>query len=95
MYHVKQLQDLLKKAIEHNGFSMVEILTQCPTYFGRKNKKGSAVDMLLSFKDGTVPIGSEKKLENPELIERGIFVDKELPEYCQAYEKMVEIATGK
>ena len=95
VYHVKQLQDLLKKAIQHNGFSMVEILTQCPTYFGRKNKKGSAVDMLKSFKDGTVPIGSEKKLENPELIERGIFVDKELPEYCQAYEKVVEIATRK
>lgn len=95
VYHVKQLKDLLKKAIQHNGFSMVEILTQCPTYFGRKNKKGSAVDMLLSFKDGTVPIGSEKKLENPELIERGIFVDKQLPEYCEAYEKMVEIATGK
>jgi len=95
VYHVKQLQDFLKKAIQHNGFSMVEILTQCPTYFGRKNKKGSAVDMLTSFKDGTVPIGSEKKAENPELIERGIFVDKELPEYCQSYDKVVEIATGK
>ena len=95
VYHVKQLQDFLKKAIQHNGFSMVEILTQCPTYFGRKNKKGSAVDMLKSFKDGTVPIGSEKKAENPELIERGIFVDKDLPEYCEAYEKVVKIATGK
>lgn len=95
VYHVKQLQDFLKKAIQHNGFSMVEILTQCPTYFGRKNKKGSAVDMIKSFKDGTVPIGSEKKLENPELIERGIFVDKEVPEYCEAYDKVVEIATGK
>jgi len=95
VYHVKQLQDFLKKAILHNGFSMVEILTQCPTYFGRKNKKGSAVDMLKSFKDGTVPIGSEKKAENPELIERGIFVDKDLPEYCEAYEKVVKIATGK
>ncbi|MGI9568437.1 MAG: 2-oxoacid:ferredoxin oxidoreductase subunit beta, partial [Desulfobulbia bacterium] len=90
-----QLQSLLKKAIQHNGFSMVEILTQCPTYFGRKNKKGSAVDMIQSFKDGTVPIGSEKKAENPELIERGIFVDKKLPEYCEAYDKVVEIATGK
>lgn len=95
VYHVKQLQDFLKKAIQHNGFSMVEVLTQCPTYFGRKNKKGSAVDMLKSFKDGTVPIGSEKKAENPELIERGIFVDKDLPEYCEAYEKVVKIATGK
>lgn len=90
VYHVKQLQGLLKKAIQHNGFSVVEILTQCPTYFGRKNKKGTAVDMLNAFKDGTVPVGSEKKKENPELIERGIFVEKESPEYCQAYAAMLE-----
>ncbi len=95
VYHVKQLQSFLKKAIQHNGFSMVEVLTQCPTYFGRKNKQGSAVDMLNSFKDGTVPIGSEKKLKNPELIERGIFVEKTLPEYCQAYDEVVKRATGR
>ncbi len=95
VYHVKQLQSFLKKAIQHNGFSMVEVLTHCPTYFGRKNKKGSAVDMIQSYKDATVPIGSEKKKENPELIERGIFVEKLLPEYCEAYEKVVERATAR
>ncbi len=95
VYHVKQLQGFLKKAIQHKGFSMVEVLTHCPTYFGRKNKKGSAVDMIKSYKDATVPIGSDKKKENPELIERGIFVEKQLPEYCEAYEKVVARATGR
>jgi len=95
VYHVKQLQDLLKKAISHNGFSVLEVLSQCPTYFGRKNKKGSAVDMLNSFKDGTVPVGSEKKKAHPELIERGIFVEKDAPEYCQAYAEMVGRASGR
>jgi 2-oxoglutarate ferredoxin oxidoreductase subunit beta len=95
VYHVKQLQSLLKKAIKHNGFSVVEILTQCPTYFGRKNKKGTAVDMMMSFKENTVPVGSEKKLKNPELLERGIFVEKELPEYCQAYDQLLDRVTGK
>jgi len=90
VYHVKQLQSLLKKAIAHKGFAVVEVLTQCPTYFGRKNKKGSAVDMLNAFKDGTVPVGSEKKKQNPELIERGIFVEKQLPEYCESYNQMLE-----
>jgi 2-oxoglutarate ferredoxin oxidoreductase subunit beta len=90
VYHVKQLQSLMKKAIAHNGFAVVEILTQCPTYFGRKNKKGSAVDMLNAFRDGTVPVGSEKKKQNPELIERGIFVEKQLPEYCESYNQMLE-----
>ena len=95
VYHVKQLQGFLKKAIQHKGFSMVEVLTHCPTYFGRKNKKGSAVDMIQSYREATVPIGSEKKKENPELIERGIFVEKQLPEYCEAYEKVVARASGR
>ena len=73
---------------------MLEVLTQCPTYFGRKNRKGSAVDMMNNYRDTTVPIGSDKKKENPELIERGIFVDKNLPEYCQAYAELVERASA-
>jgi 2-oxoglutarate ferredoxin oxidoreductase subunit beta len=56
---------------------VVEILTQCPTYFGRKNRMGTAVDMLNWYKDNTTPIGSKAKQENPDLIERGIFVQKE------------------
>jgi len=95
VYHVKQLQSLIKKAIEHNGFSVLEVLTQCPTYYGRKNKKGSAVNMIQSYRDMTVPVGSAKKQDNPELIERGIFVDRDLPEYCEAYAEMVERAVGK
>jgi 2-oxoglutarate ferredoxin oxidoreductase subunit beta len=95
VYHVKQLQSLIKQAISHNGFSVLEVLTQCPTYYGRKNKKGSAVDMITAYRDTTVPIGSEKKQANPELIERGVFVDIDLPEYCEAYAEMVGRATGR
>ena len=95
VYHVKQLQSFLKKAIAHNGFSVVEVLSQCPTYFGRKNKKGSAVDMMNNYRDTTVPIGSEKKKENPALIERGIFVEKDSAEYCQAYAELVERASAQ
>ncbi len=87
--HVDQLSDLIKKAIAHEGFSMVEIFSQCPTYFGRKNKQGGAVDMLKMFKEITTPVGSKKKQDHPELIERGVFVDRELPEYCRAYDQVI------
>ncbi len=56
-YHVHQITELIRDAILHEGFSVVEILTQCPTYFGRKNKLGSAVDMMESMKSMTTPIG--------------------------------------
>ncbi len=91
-YHVKQITDYIKQAILHEGFAVVEILSQCPTHFGRKNKEGSAVDMMKRYKEVTTPIGSKAKQENPDLIERGIFVQKERPEYCKEYEKMVERA---
>jgi 2-oxoglutarate/2-oxoacid ferredoxin oxidoreductase subunit beta len=91
-YHAQQLSDVIKQAITHKGFSVVEILSQCPTYFGRKNKEGSAVDMLERMKDITTPIGSKAKKENPDLIERGVFINEEKPEYCSEYKKIIERA---
>ena len=91
-YHVQQLTKLLREAILHEGFSVVEVLTQCPTYFGRRNKQGGAVDMMKWLKDNTTPVGSKAKEDNPALIERGIFVQKELPEYCKAYDQVIERA---
>jgi len=91
-YHARQITDLLKAAILHEGFSVVEVMSQCPTYFGRKNRLGSAVDMVERFKKITTPIGSKAKREHPELIERGIFVQKETTEYCSAYDEVIEKA---
>ncbi len=91
-YHIKQMTDIIRQAILHEGFSVVEILSQCPTYFGRKNKAGDAVDMIQYFKNNTTSIGSKAKKENPDLLERGIFVQKEMPEYCSEYAKVVQKA---
>ena len=65
-YHVQHLAKILKQAILHEGFSVVEVMSQCPTYFGRKNRAGSAVDMVESYKRNTTPIGSKAKQKNPE-----------------------------
>jgi len=94
-FHVKQMADLIRKAIVHEGFSVVEILSQCPTYFGRKNKIGAADDMVKWFKNQTTAIGSEKKKKNPELIEVGLFTERERPEYCSEYDKIIERAQGR
>lgn len=91
-YHVKQMADIFKKAILHKGFSVVEVLSQCPTYFGRRNKLGSASDMMEYFKTNTTPAGSKAKQTNRDLIERGIFVQKDMPEYCSEYDKILEMA---
>ena len=93
-FHVKEIVSLLKKAYLHKGFSVVEILTQCPTYFGRKNKYGGPVEMLQWYRDNTALIGSKKLEENPGLIARGVFVDREAPEYCEQYDALIARVQG-
>jgi len=93
-YHAKEATQYLKKAITHKGFSVVEILSQCPTHYGRKNKEGDAPDMLDVYKNTTAKIGSKALEQNPDLIPRGIFVDEQRGEYCELYDKLIEKAMG-
>ena len=94
-YHAAEAVTYLKKAIQHKGFSVVEIMTQCPTYYGRKNKKGDAVSMLKWLKEITGKLGSKELEDNPSLIARGIFVDEDKPEYCSEYHKIIERASRR
>jgi len=92
-FHVTSMIKIIEKAIKHKGFSVVDVLSQCPTYYGRKNKFVSAVEMLNYYKTHTTPVGSKEKDKDPELIERGIFVQEELPEYCEEYDKVIQKAS--
>ncbi len=94
VFHANEIKNYIKKAITHKGFSVVEILTQCPTYFGRKNNQKNAPDMMEHYRDNTTTIGSKAKQENPHLIERGIFVETVKNEYCENYEKILQTAMG-
>jgi 2-oxoglutarate ferredoxin oxidoreductase subunit beta len=87
-YHVKEMIDILKAAILHKGFSVVEIMSQCPTYYGRKNKLGGAVEIMKAFQEETVKAGSKKRKHSPELIQRGIFVQEDQPEYVESYQDL-------
>ncbi len=93
VYHANECKDLIKKGISHKGFSVIEILTQCPTHYGRKNKEGDAIQMMEGYKTNTAKIGSKKLKKNPDLIQRGIFVENtDIPEYCEAYDQIIEKA---
>ncbi|MDL2315987.1 2-oxoacid:ferredoxin oxidoreductase subunit beta [Desulfovibrio sp. OttesenSCG-928-A18] len=94
-FHVKEIGSIIKKAVQHKGMSVVEIFVQCPTYFGRKNKIGDAVQMLEQYRDRTAPLGSKKLEADPSLIARGIFKDEQRPEYCEEYAKIIARAQGK
>jgi len=90
-YHVQEMKDIFVRAIRHRGFSVVEVMSQCPTYFGRRNKSGDAADMMLYYKDNTAPIERRSKDGEGKIL-RGVFIDRDRPEYCIEYEKTIEKA---
>ncbi len=91
-YHVRQLSNLIQQALMHKGFSVVEVITHCPTTYGRRNKIPDPVDMMKWEKEIAVPIEKAKNMKPEELegkIITGILVQKELPEYCEQYEEII------
>jgi len=92
-YHASQLIKLIEKAIENKGFSLVDAISVCPTYYGRKNKKGSAVDMLCELKDSTIDVKVAEKLpldKQKDKLLIGEFKNTTEPEYTAEYEKIIE-----
>ena len=55
-YHAREMTAILAEAITHRGFSVVEVLSQCPTYYGRKNARGDAVQMMEHYRDNAVQV---------------------------------------
>lgn len=94
-YHVKETQKLLAAAIAHQGFSLVEVLSQCPTYYGRKNRLGDAAAMMKQYREITAPQGSPKAQADPRIIERGILMQQERTEYAEAYERLIQSRPGE
>ena len=50
-FHAQMLTDLIVKGIQHKGFSLIEAVSACPTSFGRQNKMGGPVEMILWQRD--------------------------------------------
>ena len=93
-YHAKQMTDYVKKGIQHKGFALIEGMSTCPTYYGRKNKKGGAVGLLEGLKNTFVDIKVKDKLA-PEKLEGKLFMGEFKntiePEYNEQYNKIMEM----
>jgi len=51
---VRQLERSTKEAILKKGFSFVEIISPCPTYFGRQNRQPTGLDQMRYYRANTV-----------------------------------------
>ncbi len=92
VYHVQQLDKLIVSALQKKGFSVVEILTPCPTAYGRRNKQATPVDMMNWLKDNVVLKDKLDKMAEDEKtgkIASGVLWDVEKPEFTAEYDKLM------
>ncbi len=93
VYHATQLETYIRKAILKKGFSLVEVLTPCPTAYGRRNREGTAVDMLNLQKEGSISVARAKNMSAEEIGDKiitGVLVDEDKPECRSEYQKMID-----
>jgi 2-oxoglutarate ferredoxin oxidoreductase subunit beta len=91
-WHAAPMEKLIKQALEHKGFSVVEIMAGCPTGYGRKNKLSSPTAMIEWQKEASVPVAKWDALSAEEKAEKfpvGVLHQEEKPEFVESYDANV------
>ena len=99
MLDPKRLEKIFVKAIEHRGFSLLDILANCHINLGRKNKMVSAIDNLQWIDDITMPAKKYNELSEEEqlnILPTGILKqDTKAREYCDMYQEVIDSHQGR
>ncbi|MFO7915670.1 MAG: 2-oxoacid:ferredoxin oxidoreductase subunit beta [Candidatus Krumholzibacteriales bacterium] len=98
VYHTRQCEKMIKQALEKDGFSLVEILTPCPTAYGRRNKIANPVKLMEWLRDNTVSVNKWEKMSPEERegkIRIGVLADFEKLEFTSEYRKLSERVQGE
>ena len=87
------LKQVIKKSFQHNGFSVVEVISNCHINLGRKNNMKDPISMSRWIADKTVTQAQFEKMSAQEQKTKhpvGIFVeDRERLEYTELYYKHI------
>jgi 2-oxoglutarate/2-oxoacid ferredoxin oxidoreductase subunit beta len=96
-YGYTQLARLIAGGIAHEGFSLVEAMASCPTYYGRQNKPADPSAMLLLQKERAVPAEryEVKGGRDQERYPVGVLHHVERQEYGAAYEEVIARAQAR
>lgn len=93
--HVRMLTMSIKKLLQREGFSFIEVVSPCPEIFGRRNKMRTGLEMMEWFRKASVieNFSDPAKAEiTAEKIVVGEFVDVEKPTYEKLlHSKMAQI----
>ena len=80
----------IKDGLKNPGFSFIEVVTLCPTYFGRKNKLKTPLAMVEYIKERTVFKSAADRMREKDLEDKivvGEFANKQREEFTEILEK--------
>jgi 2-oxoglutarate ferredoxin oxidoreductase subunit beta len=87
-YHAKKTENLIKKALNHKGFSVVEVISQAPVCYGRRNGIATAAEMMQWQRDKVVSVSEAKDMtfeERRSYIVTGVLMEREMTEWTEGY----------
>jgi 2-oxoglutarate ferredoxin oxidoreductase subunit beta len=88
--HVRRLINAMEEALNKKGFCFIEVISPCPTVYGRRNKIGDGLEELKFYKNHSIiKHGIDPKEADLDLggdIIVGKFVDIEKPTFLEFYE---------
>jgi len=93
-YHSSRITRYVKQAAANAGFSVVEVMSNCHTTYGRRNKLRTPVAMVRWMKEHAI---EQKKWDGLDEAERpegafpvGVFVSASRPEYTAASQALID-----
>ncbi len=92
------LKNLIRAAMEHDGFSFVEVMSDCTEIYGRKNDLGESPEMILSQKADMRPEAFGNAADQPFRPNRlvtGVLAKQERPEYGRTYRARAALERAK
>lgn len=93
--HMEELTEALKTAINTKGFAFVEVVSQCPTAYGRRAGFKDVKEMLQWFKNNSITREEAEKMEEKDLANKivvGEFVRRRMPTFTENLQEIMREA---
>ncbi|MCL2498035.1 MAG: thiamine pyrophosphate-dependent enzyme [Symbiobacteriaceae bacterium] len=89
------MERLITQGLQLKGFALIEVISPCPTHFGRSNGMREAADTLRWVKERSVTVQAAKELSPEELAGKlimGKLVERQGEDYRTKYQRVIEAA---
>ncbi|OGN88450.1 MAG: 2-oxoacid:ferredoxin oxidoreductase subunit beta [Chloroflexi bacterium RBG_13_46_9] len=92
--HIRQMERTFLEAIHKKGFSFVEVISPCPTYYGRMNEQATGLEQMRYYRYNSI-VKHYANLEDVDITLGGQIVVGKFIDYNRPYLPAPVIENGK